>query len=68
MGNESGIFWGLIFGSIGLGYFVYGKKQNRVIPLFCGLGLMAFPYMVTNTLLLVSIGLVIMAIPYFVRL
>jgi len=34
--------WGVIFGSIGLGFFVYGKKQKAIIPLFSGIGLMVF--------------------------
>ncbi|HKH43511.1 MAG TPA: hypothetical protein VKM72_02490 [Thermoanaerobaculia bacterium] len=62
------LFWGLIFGSIGLGFFVYGKKQGAVIPLVCGLALMIFPYFVSSTLLLVAIGAALIAIPYFVRI
>ena len=35
--------WGVIFGSIGLGFFVYDKKQKAVIPLLSGIGLMVLP-------------------------
>jgi len=66
--NEASLFWGLLFGSIGLGFFVYGKKQRAVVPLVCGLVLMIFPYFVSNTILLVVVGAVLIAIPYFVRL
>jgi hypothetical protein len=66
--NESVLLWGLLFGSIGLGFFMYGKKQRAVVPLLCGVALMAFPYFVSSTLLLVVIGAVLMAVPYFVRL
>jgi hypothetical protein len=62
------LLWGLLFGSIGLGYFIYGKKQRAVVPLLCGLGLMVFPYFVPNTVLLVGVGAVLIAIPYFWRL
>jgi hypothetical protein len=58
----------LLFGSIGLGYFIYGKKQKAVVPLICGVALMVFPYFVSNALLLVGIGVVLTAIPYFFRL
>jgi hypothetical protein len=58
----------VIFGAIGLGYFVYGKRQRSVVPLVAGLGLMFFPYFVSNTVLLVIIGVLLSAIPYFVRL
>ncbi|HSY95079.1 MAG TPA: hypothetical protein VK793_05640 [Steroidobacteraceae bacterium] len=62
------LLWGLLFGSIGLGYFIYGKKQGAVVPLVCGLGLMIFPYFVPNTMLLVGVGALLIAIPYFLRL
>jgi hypothetical protein len=58
----------LFFGSIGLGFFIYGRKQRAVVPLLCGLMLMVFPYFVSNVMLLVGIGVVLMAIPYFLRL
>jgi hypothetical protein len=62
------LLWGLLFGSIGLGYFIYGKKQRAPVPLVCGLGLMIFPYFVSNTMLLVGVGAMLIAIPYFLRL
>jgi hypothetical protein len=58
----------LLFGSIGLGFFVYGRKQKVVVPLVCGLVLMVFPYFISNTILLVAIGVALMAVPYFVRI
>jgi hypothetical protein len=57
----------LLFGSIGLGFFVYGRKQRAPIPLLCGIALMVFPYFVSNTLLLVAIGALLIAAPYFFR-
>ncbi len=66
--NEAALLWGLLFGSCGLGFFLYGKKQRAVVPLACGLVLMVFPYFVANTILLVLIGAALMAVPYFVRL
>jgi hypothetical protein len=66
--NESQLWWGLLFGSCGLGFFIYGKKQHKVVPLVCGLALMVYPYFVSNNILLVVVGVVLMAIPYFFRL
>jgi len=34
----------------------------------CGLGLMVFPYFVSNSWLVFAIGVGLMAVPYFVRL
>lgn len=67
MANEALLLWGLVFGSIGLGFFVYGKKQQRLIPFVCGVALMIFPYFVSSVSLLVGIGILLMALPYFVR-
>ena len=58
----------MLFGSIGLGFFIYGKKQKAVVPLVCGLALMVFPYFVSNTWLLIGVGALLVVIPYFLRL
>jgi hypothetical protein len=61
------ILWGMLFGTIGLGYFIYGKRQTRMVPIMSGIGLMVFPYFVSNTILLVLIGLGLMALPFFLE-
>jgi predicted membrane protein len=66
--STSLIVFGLIFGSIGFGFFLYGRKQQAPVPLVCGVLLMFFPYFITNTVVLVIVGVVLMAVPYFVRL
>jgi hypothetical protein len=65
--STASIFWGFLFGSIGIGFFIYGRKQQKMVPLACGLLLMVFPYFVHNTILLVVIGALLMAAPYFFR-
>ena len=65
--NPSTILWGLLFGSVGMGFFLFGKKQQAPVPLLCGLALMVVPYFVSNPLLLVVIGVTLMLVPYFVR-
>ncbi|ARU90837.1 hypothetical protein B9K09_22365 [Pseudomonas sp. M30-35] len=62
------MLWGLVFGSVGLSFFIYGRKHSRTMPFICGLGLMVFPYFISSTLLMVAIGCSLMALPYFVRL
>jgi len=66
--NTSQLLWGLLFSSIGLGFFLYGKKQRAVVPLVCGIALMIYPYFIPNAVALVAIGLVLTAVPYFFRL
>jgi hypothetical protein len=67
MGSTATILWGVLFGSIGLGFFVYGKKQRKVVPLFCGVALFVFPYFISNVYLLVLIGVGFVVLPYFIR-
>ena len=62
------LLWGLLFGSIGVGFFIYGKKQRMAVPLVCGLALMFFPYLVSNPFWLVGIGITLVALPYFFRI
>ena len=66
--TTASLLWGVLFGSIGLGFFVYGKKQKAPVPLACGLALMVFPYFISNGALMALVGAVLMAIPYFVRI
>jgi hypothetical protein len=67
MDSSASLIWGLLFGSIGMGYFVYGKKQLHGIALVSGIALMVFPYFVSSWLLIVLIGIVLMALPFFIR-
>lgn len=66
--NESLLLWGLLFSSIGLGFFLYGRKQQRPVPLVCGILLMIYPYFVPSTVWLITIGVALCAVPYFVRM
>lgn len=66
--SESWLLWGVLFGSVGLGFLVYGRRQKAVVPTICGLALMVFPYFISNTILLVVIGVALIALPYFVRI
>lgn len=61
------LVWGMLFGAIGVGYFIYGKRQSALLPLLCGFGLMVFPYFVTGTLWMLLIGAVLMALPWYFR-
>jgi len=68
MESTSMLLWGLVFGSIGFGYFMYGKKQNHKVALASGITLMLLPYMIANQTMLILAGLVLMGIPRFIRI
>ena len=62
------LLWGVVFGAIGSGFFIYGKRQGSLVPLVCGIALMVFPYFIANAWGTFAVGALLMAIPYFVRL
>lgn len=66
--TTASLLWSLLFSSLGFGYFIYGKRQSAPVPLCCGIALMIYPYFVANITLMVIIGAVLSAVPYFVRL
>ena len=65
--NATQLFLGVIFSSIGLGYFLYGKKQKMTVPFVVGLVLMVFPYFIESNILLSGIGILLSITPYFLR-
>lgn len=68
MESTSQLLWGILFGSIGFGFFLYGKKQKAIVPFATGIALFIFPYFISNVTLLVAVGAVLVALPYFVRI
>ncbi len=68
MESESMLIWGMVFGSIGLGFFIYGKKQKAIVPLITGIALFIFPYFIPDITMLVIIGAILVVLPYFVRI
>jgi hypothetical protein len=65
--NTSTLMWGVIFGALGLGFFVYGKKQKAIIPFLSGLGLMLFPYFISNAIVLIFTGIILVALPFVIK-
>ena len=60
------LMWGLLFGSIGVGFAIYGRKERRGMPLIVGMALMICPYLISG-FVLVLVCIVLMALPYFFR-
>jgi hypothetical protein len=68
MDSTAVLLWGLLFGAIGFGFFLYGKRQKSVVALIAGIALCVVPYFIANVYILVTVGVVLMAIPFFVRM
>jgi hypothetical protein len=58
---------GLIFGAIGTVAFIYGKRMHLWKPMFCGIGLMVYPYFIADTAVMYAIGLFGTGALFFLR-
>jgi hypothetical protein len=67
MDTSSTIVLGILFGAIGLGYIIYGRRQRRGIALLSGVLLCAIPFFVPNIIIILLIGIALMTLPFFIR-
>ena len=58
-----GIIATLIFSGVGFIYFRYGKSTNNIPMLACGILLLGYPYIVTDTTYIVVIGVALFILP-----
>ena len=56
---------GIVFGSIGFGAFIYGKKQASFKPMFLGIALMGYSYFVSNVWVLWITGVILTVLLFF---
>jgi len=56
-----GLMLSMLIGSVGVGLFVYGKKQSRIPQLVAGVVLIAYPYFVPNLWLMAGIAVALLA-------
>ena len=54
--NPAALVASLLFGAIGLGVFMYGKRMVLYKPMVIGFVLMVYPYFVPQTWLIYTIG------------
>ena len=66
MPSGSTLFVGILAGVLGLSYFIYGKRQERIGFLAAGVGLCVYPYVIEGLLLQILIGLGLAAVPFLV--
>lgn len=66
--NTTQLLLGLLFSSIGFGYFIYGRKQSQLVTRYVGIGLMIYPYFIEQSYLIVLVGLVLMLIPRWLQI
>ena len=54
------LFASLFWGTVGAGYFIYGKKQREMVPLVGGLVMVVASFFVSSALLMSLIGIALM--------
>ncbi len=59
------LFASLFWGSVGFGYFIYGKKQTSWIPMLAGLLMMAASYFAGSALVMSLVCGGLMGLVYF---
>lgn len=57
----------MVYSTIGLGMFMYGKKAVRFVPLIAGIALMIVPFFVTSLLWMSVASVALMASPLLLR-
>jgi len=62
--SGASLIGGILFGSLGVGYFIYGKKQGKVAYLVCGAALAIYTFVVSSAALVIVIGLLLSAGPW----
>ena len=61
MDITSTLFASLIWGSIGMGFAIYGKKQRTTVPLVGGIVLMGISYFIGSALVMSLVGVALVA-------
>ncbi len=51
----------MIWGSIGMGFAIYGKKQKAMVPLIGGVLLVAISYFISSALEMSLVGIALVA-------
>ena len=60
-GSAGRLFLSLLISSVGVGLFLYGRKQGRIPQLVAGLALVIYPYFVGNLLLMGGLAVALLA-------
>ena len=64
--SASFLFANLIWGTVGFGYFIYGKKQSSWVPMVGGVVMIAVSYIVGSALLMTVLSLGIIGAVYYI--
>ena len=57
----------IFFGSAAMAYILYGKSQRKAVALLSGIALAVLPYFGFDIWLMALLSLLLMALPFFIR-
>ncbi len=57
----------LIWGSVGLGFFIYGKKQQSMVPMFGGLLIIGISHFIDSALYMSLAAIALLAGVYWLK-
>jgi hypothetical protein len=65
--DTTSLMLSMLYGTIGLGFFTYGKKAARLVPMIAGASLMFCPYLISNNIILTFVCIALAATPFILR-
>jgi predicted cobalt transporter CbtA len=60
------LFIGIIAGAFGVAYFMYGKRQAKLVAMISGAALCIYPYFFDSVLWLIVVGVALLAAPFLI--
>lgn len=64
--SPASLLIGILAGAIGVGFFVYGKRQTKFVPLIAGALLCIYPYFLSSVPWMLAIGALLIAAPFLI--
>ncbi len=58
--DPTALFVSVLISAVGVGFFLYGKKQQRAPQLVVGIALMVYTYFVSSVAVMLAIGAAIL--------
>jgi len=65
--DPTNLMLSFLFGLIGMGMFMYGKKAARLVPMCVGAALMGVPSFIPNPAILLLVCSCLTVVPWFLR-
>ena len=62
--DMTSIMLSMLFGTMGMGFLMYGKKAAQLPPIAVGLALMVCPYFISNVIVLLIVCTALTAVPF----